>query len=149
MSCQSVTLHKGTVIARPSPSNVAPSMLAPKLEEVKLASCQFELPPQNSWKKNQPELGKTLTQISKPKRDTYDQEQLDKLFPKLDLSGCDNWTEEQKQMVRECIIKHNHIFAVDDLELGKTDLVKHIIKLDNYAPSKSGIDGYHHINMKK
>ena len=39
-------------------------------------------------------------------------------------------------MVQECIIKHNHIFAVDDLELGKTDLVKHVIKLDNYVPIK-------------
>ena len=39
-------------------------------------------------------------------------------------------------MVRECIIKHNHVFAVDDLELGKTDLVKHEIKLDNYVPFK-------------
>ena len=39
-------------------------------------------------------------------------------------------------MVRECIIKYNHIFAVDDLELGKTDLVKHVIKLDNYVPFK-------------
>ena len=136
MSCQSVTLHKGTVIARHSPGNVVPSMLAPKLEEVKLASCQLELPPQNGSKKNQPKLGKMLTQISKPEHDTYDKELLDKLFSKLDLRGCDNWTEEQKQMVRECIIKHNHIFAVDDLEMGKTDLVKHVIKLDNYVPFK-------------
>ena len=44
MSCRSVTLHKGTVIARLSPGNAVPSMLAPKLEEVKLASCQLELP---------------------------------------------------------------------------------------------------------
>ena len=44
MSCRSVTLHKGTVIARHSPGNAVPSMLAPKLEEVKLASCQLELP---------------------------------------------------------------------------------------------------------
>ena len=51
MSCRSVTLHKGTVIARLSPSNVVPSMLAPKLE-VKLASCQLELPPQKGSKKN-------------------------------------------------------------------------------------------------
>ena len=56
------------------------------------------------------------------------------MFSKLHLSGCDNWTEEQQRKVRECIIKHNHIFAVDDLELGKTDLVKHVIKLDNYVP---------------
>ena len=46
MSCRSVTLHKGTVIARLSPGNVVPNMLAPKLEEVKLASCQLELPSQ-------------------------------------------------------------------------------------------------------
>ena len=39
-------------------------------------------------------------------------------------------------MVQECIIKHNRVFAVDDLELGKTDLVKHKIKLDNYVPFK-------------
>ena len=74
MSCRSVTLHKGTVIARLSPSNVVPSMLAPKLEEVKLASCQLELPPQKGLKKNQPELEKELTQISKPEQDTFDQE---------------------------------------------------------------------------
>ena len=87
------------MIARLSPSNVVPSMLAPKLEEVKLASCQLELPPQKGSKKNQPELEKELTQISKPKHDNYDQERLDKLISKLDLSGYDNWTEEQKQMV--------------------------------------------------
>ena len=52
MSCQSVILHKGTVIARLSPSNAVPSMLAPKLEEVKSASCQLELPPQKGSKKN-------------------------------------------------------------------------------------------------
>ena len=39
-------------------------------------------------------------------------------------------------MVRDCIIKHNKIFAVNDLELGKTDFVKHVIKLDNYVPFK-------------
>ena len=66
MSCQSVTLHKGTEIARLSPGNAVPSMLAPKLEEVKLASCQLKLPPQKGLKKNQLKLDKKLTQISKP-----------------------------------------------------------------------------------
>ena len=73
MSCRSVSLHKGTVIARLSPGNVVPSILAPKLKEVKLASCQLELPPQKVSKKNQPQLEKVLTQISKPEHDTYDQ----------------------------------------------------------------------------
>ena len=88
------------------------------------------------FEKKQPELEKVLTQISKPENDTYDPEQLDKRFSKIDLSGYDNWTEEQKQTVQECIIKHNHIFSVDDLELGKTGIVKHVIKLDNYVPFK-------------
>ena len=87
------------MIARLSPGNAVPSMLAPKLEEVKLASCQLELPPQKGFKKNQSELDKELTRISKPGHDTFDQERLDKLFSKLDLSGCDNWTEEQQWMV--------------------------------------------------
>ena len=79
MSCQTVTLHKGTVVAWFSPSNAVPSMLAPKLEKVKLASCQLELPPSKGLKKNQPELEKDLTQVSKPEHDNIHQEQVDKL----------------------------------------------------------------------
>ena len=55
-------------------------MLAPKLEEVKLASCQLEFPPRKGSKKNQPKLDKELTQICKPGHNTFDQEWLDKLF---------------------------------------------------------------------
>ena len=124
------------MIARLSPGNAIPSMLAPRFEEIKLASCQLELPPQKGSETNQLELEKSLTRVSKPKNDTYNQERIDKLFSKLDLSGCDSWSKKQKQMVQECIIKHNRVFAVDDLELGKTDLVRHEIKLDNYVPFK-------------
>ena len=34
------------------------------------------------------------------------------------------------------IESYHHIFAVEDLELGRTDLVKHEIKLTNYVPFK-------------
>ena len=50
--------------------------------------------------------------------------------------GCKEWTEGQQQLVRELIIKNHEIFAVEDKELGWTDLVKHKIKLDNYVPFK-------------
>ena len=73
MSCQAVTLYKGTVIARFSPGNVVQSMLAPKLKGVKLASCQLKLPPQKGSKKNQLKIEKDLNRISKPKHNTYDQ----------------------------------------------------------------------------
>ena len=74
MSCRSVTLRRGTVIARLSPGNAVPSMLAPRLEEIKLASCQLKLPPQKGSEMNQLELEKSPTRVSKPKKDTYDQE---------------------------------------------------------------------------
>ena len=134
MGCQTVTLHKGTVVARLSPANVVPEMLAPKLEPVKLASCQLELAKDQDDPSNKLELESELIQISKMDKATQDR--IDKLFSKLDLSGCSDWTERQQQAVRECIIKHHEIFAVEDKELGWTDLVKHKIKLDNYVPFK-------------
>ena len=137
MSCRTVTLHKGTVIAWLSPANVIPQMLAPKLEEVKLASCQLELGPLNDLKNDKLELESQLTQVTD--YDNLDQKTrdcVDKLFSKLDLSGCEEWTSEQQQSVRNCITKHHEIFAVEDHKLGGTDLVKHVIKLDNYVPFK-------------
>ena len=134
MSCQPVTLHKGTVVARLSPTNVIPEKLAPKLELIKLASYQLQLVKDQGLKNNQLELESELIQISKMNQVTRDR--IDKLFTKLDLSGCNEWSEEQQQMVRELIIKHHNIFAVEDNELGQTDLVKHKIRLDNYVPFK-------------
>ena len=133
MSCQTVTLHKGTVVARLSPVNVVPEKLAPKLETCKLASCQLKLASQIDKKKSQSELNSELTWMDI--LDEVTQIRIDKLFIKLDLSGCREWTEAQQQMVRELIIKHHEIFAVDD-GLGRTDLVKHKIRLNNYVPFK-------------
>ena len=45
-------------------------------------------------------------------------DRIDKLFTKLDLSGCSEWSKEQQKMVRALIIKHHNIFAVEDNELG-------------------------------
>ena len=86
MSCQTVTLHKGTVVARLSPTNVIPEKLAPKLEPIKLASCQLELVKDQGSKTGQLELELELIQISKMNQVTQDR--IDKLFTKLDLSGC-------------------------------------------------------------
>ena len=52
MSCQSVTLQKGTVVARLSPTNVVPEMLAPKLETDQIS----ELPTRVSKRSRQEHL---------------------------------------------------------------------------------------------
>ena len=76
------------------------------------------------------------TNLTNSGQENIDNTRIDKLFAKLDLSGFDHWTDGQKQAVRDCIIQYNHIFAVEDLELGKTDIVKHVIRLDDYTPFK-------------
>ena len=58
-------------------------------------------------------------------------ERLDKLFGKLDLSGEQGWTEKERQEIKDLPIEYHYLFALDDLELEKTSLVKHSIRLTN------------------
>ena len=61
---------------------------------------------------------------------------MDKLFSKLDLSGTEDWDEFDQQRVGELIKKFHHIFALEDTELGCTDIVEHEIKLNDPKPFK-------------
>ena len=129
MSCRTVTLTEGTIVARLSPTNKIPDMLAPEFAKDKLEFATGDhLQNRNSKLVN--------ANSSNHNTDDLENSQIDKLFTKLDLSGFDNWTDSQKQAVHDCIVKYNHIFAIEDLELGKTDLVKHVIHLDDYTPFK-------------
>ena len=130
MSCETVILQRGTVVASYNLANAIPDILAPKLE-AELPNCQLELSTPNGLKTSQLELKTEVTDTN-----LNSEERIDKLFSKLDLSGSEDWTEVQQKKVRDCISKHHEIFAVDDVELGRTNLVKHTIKLDNYTPFK-------------
>ena len=121
MSCRTVTLCKGTVVAELSPANAIPKMLAPKL-----ASCQLEFANNQGSENNKLEFANSAN--SQPE---LTKERRDKLFPKLDLAGYDDWTQDQRDAMDDVIEHYRHIFAVEDLELGRTDLVKHEIKLTN------------------
>ena len=61
-------------------------------------------------------------------------ERIEKLFSKVDLSGAEDWSEENKQKLRSLFIKYHGIFALEDLELGKTNIVKHKIVLEDPKP---------------
>ena len=124
MSCCAVTLSKGTVIAQLSLANAIPKMLAPKL-----ASCQLELAKNQGLESN--ELKFINSTNSQPK---LTEERRDKIFSKLDLTSYDNWTQNKRDMFDTAIERYNQIFAVEVLELGHTNLVKHKIKLTNYVP---------------
>ena len=101
-------------------------MLAPKL-----ASCQLEFAKNQGLENNKLKFANSAN--SQPK---LTKERRDKLFSKLDLTGYDNWSQDQRDMIDAVIERYHHIFTVEDLELGHTDLVKHKIKLTNYVPFK-------------
>ena len=100
-------------------------MLAPKLESV---NHELEFLKNQGLKNDKLEFVKNTNSLPK-----LTKEHRDKLFSKLDLTGYDEWTPEQRKATNEVIEKYHHIFAVENLELGRTDLVKHEIKLTNYV----------------
>ena len=59
-----------------------------------------------------------------------------KLNSKLDLDGIENWTEEQKEQVKQLFHEYGHLFALNSNDLGHTNVVKHNIRLDDYTPFK-------------
>ena len=64
------------------------------------------------------------------------EERVKKLFEKVDLQGIEKWTKEEQKEVHEVLKQYNDIFALDSMELGRTDLVKHTIKVTNSTPFK-------------
>ena len=68
--------------------------------------------------------------------------QLEKLFKKIDLSGIKDWSEKDQKEVKKLIKDFGFLFALNDLDLGKTTTVKHTIKLTDYTPFK---ERYHRI----
>ena len=63
-------------------------------------------------------------------------EQTDKMFMKLDLSGIDKWAVEHQKEIRGLIKEFGSLFTLDDLDLGKTVIIKHSIKLTDSVPFK-------------
>ena len=114
-----IELKKGTIVATVKAANVVPPMLVSKSPEGL----------------NHNDNNSSLTSEATPER-------LEKLFSKLDLSGADNWSEENKENMHSLVRKYHHLFALEDLELGWTSMVKHNIKLTSKIPFR---ERYHRI----
>ena len=61
-------------------------------------------------------------------------EELEKLFSKVDLTGIVDWSVQEQKEVRDLITEFRFLFALDDLDLGKTSVGKHTMKLTNPTP---------------
>ena len=57
------------------------------------------------------------------------------MFDKIDLSGIKDWSKEDQEM-HKWIKDFGFLFALNDLDLGKTSIVKHTIKCTDHTPFK-------------
>ena len=58
------------------------------------------------------------------------------LFKKLELSGLESWTEENKERALNLLAKYHDIFALEDGEMECTEAAKHKIKVTDQKPFK-------------
>ena len=115
-----------SIVAKITAANIVPHSLAPNVETEDMLT-QLE----DGQHQDQENMNYCSTR-EVPKL-TPEKERL--LFNKINLSGADSWDpklEEAKQLFRE----YGHIFALESLDMGHTPMVKHEIRLDNYAPFK-------------
>ena len=57
---------------------------------------------------------------------------------KLDLSGMETWDKECQEEAKQTMADFEDIFALKPLELGRTNLVKHSIKVNNTISVRGG-----------
>ena len=63
-------------------------------------------------------------------------DRINKLMAKLDLDGMKEWDPKWQVKAVEIMCSYQDIFALEPMELGKTNLVKHVIRIDNPIPFK-------------
>ena len=114
-----VQLPGKMVIGVISAANVVPTMITPKimLEE--------------DWDQTP---SQTLESERQKAEELAKREKL--VVEKIDLRSIQSWSTSLQQQVNELLMEFQDIFALNDLELGKTNLVKHHIPVTNPVPFK-------------
>ena len=60
----------------------------------------------------------------------------DWILGELNLQGLGEWPKEVQDWAKKLLVKWEHLFACNDLDLGETSLIKHCIELTNQMPFK-------------
>ena len=58
------------------------------------------------------------------------------MFKKLELSGLESWTEENKERAINLLAEYHDIFALEDREMGCTEAAEHKIEVTDPKPFK-------------
>ena len=132
MTWEKITLKKGTKVTRVAAANIISPMLAPALS-IEKNELKYRKQEQNKEGVLEYKMMNSGENVVKPEPTP---ERLDELFTKLDLSGTQDWSKDLQQEVHDLMVKYQHLFTLNDLELGRTSKVKHEIKLSNPVPFK-------------
>ena len=120
-----IILKAGTVVGKVEVANVVPPMLASKPENVNATSNIFPNTTSDTTTGSETET----KDLKMPEKCILTQDEIDLLMSKLDLEGIKSWSPEEQKEVQDLIIEYGSLFALKDMDLGKTDKVKHSIKL--------------------
>ena len=140
LTAQPVTVGKGQTVAVIKPGNEVPKMLAPKINDIENKSSPG-VGPRVSKPKEGPREGSRVylkQSIGQPlERKSLSAEQLKELHEKLQLEEHTvGWGPELKTELHELLEEYSFLFAMDSMDLGKTDLIQHHIELTDYTPIK-------------
>ena len=82
----------------------------------------------------------TLEALDRQEEDDISQltieERREKLFEKLYLSGLDSWMPENKEKALDLLAEFNNVFALEDGEMGCTEVTEHHIEVTDPRPFK-------------
>ena len=113
-----IVIAKGQQIADVTAANQVPNMLAPKYVD----------------RIREDDLKKGKSMSSKERR--LNEQRKAQLWEQLDISGANDWAEEHKQSIKETFEEFHDVFALNPMELGRTSLVQHNIKITDPKPFK-------------
>ena len=134
LTSKQVLLKAGTIIGKIEAANAVLPMLAPK---PKIAEIEMEsIPEQLSNKERLTTIPDSNPSAIPPEKHKLTQEETDLLMSKIDFSGIKDWKPEEQEEARNLILEYGSLFALKDMDLGRTDKVKHSIKLEDYTPFK-------------
>ena len=163
LTARVIKIQQGSKVASLQAAYVVPHMLAPQetqspqtnvktMKSTNVEVFSKDLPTSNQNLKNDSRCATSMgvsdvapsgdpieVASSKPKpemdRTPLSSEQMKILFEHIKFEeGTAEWTEEHR--VKSVIEKYSFLFAMNSLDLGRTDLIKHQIKLKDYTPVK-------------
>ena len=110
-----IVIKKGTAVARMVAANVVPEMV--------IANSAVGALQTQRWAKED------CAELTVEERRKI-------LFKKLELSGLESWTEENKERALNLLAEYHDIFALEDGEMGCTEATEHKIKVTDLKPFK-------------